>query len=110
MNPNKYTYVDSIQSIYMIDGVLRIDLSSFAEVAPNAQNKEPVSHNAGGVAMSVNGFVRIFNQMNEIANKMLEQGLLKKNEPGNNSSTNPTIDSTHATELKAEKVDTKKKA
>jgi hypothetical protein len=107
---SQYNYVDTINGIYIADGVLRFDLATVIDPNPNQGTPNSNADNiiitrVGGVAMSLNGFVRIFNQMNQLANKMMEQGLLKKNEKDGQATTEPQA------EIKSDiKVETKKKS
>jgi len=73
---NEYIYVDGIDGVALVDGVLRFDLVAITQVKDNKANLQKV----GGMAMSLQGFLRTYGQMSQVVDKMVEQGLLKKNE------------------------------
>ena len=74
---NTTTYADGIANITIIEGVARFDLVSFAPT-----NAEPKAiQSVGTVAMSVQGLLRTHGQLNDLVNKLIEQGVLKKAEP-----------------------------
>lgn len=74
---NSTTYADGIANIAIIEGVARFDLVSFAPT-----NDDPKAIKAvGTVAMSVQGLLRTHGQLNDLVNKLVEQGVLKKAEP-----------------------------
>lgn len=75
---NSTTYADGIANITIIEGVARFDLVNFAPT-----NADPKAIKAvGTVAMSVQGLLRTHGQLNDLVNKLIEQGVLKKAEPG----------------------------
>ena len=75
---NSITYADGIANIAIIEGVARFDLVSFSPT-----NTDPKAIKlVGSVAMSVQGLLRTHGQLNDLVNKLIEQGVLKKAEPG----------------------------
>lgn len=69
-------YADGIGSISLIDGVFRLDLITITEID---KEKEKASvHPVGVVAMSPSGLLRSHQQLTETINKLVEQGILKK--------------------------------
>lgn len=72
----QYTYVDGIDSISMVDGVVRFELVTISQI----NGDKAQANKVGGMAMSVQGFVRTYDQMSQVINKLVEQGVLKKRE------------------------------
>jgi hypothetical protein len=70
----QYTYVDGIDSISMVDGVVRFELVTISQI----NGDKAQANKVGGMAMSVQGFVRTYDQMTQVVNKLVEQGVLKK--------------------------------
>lgn len=70
----QYTYVDGIDSISMVDGVVRYELVTISQI----NGDKAQANKVGGMAMSVQGFVRTYDQMTQVINKLVEQGVLKK--------------------------------
>ena len=70
----QYTYVDGIDSISMVDGVVRFELVTISQI----NGDKAQANKVGGMAMSVQGFVRTYDQMTQWINKLVEQGGLKK--------------------------------
>jgi hypothetical protein len=70
----QYTYVDGIDSISMVDGVVRFELVTISQI----NGDKAQANKVGGMAMSVQGFVRTYDQMTQVINKLVEQGVLKK--------------------------------
>jgi len=75
---NSTTYADGIANITIIEGVARFDLVNFAPTSADPKAIKTV----GTVAMSVQGLLRTHGQLNDLVNKLIEQGVLKKAEPG----------------------------
>jgi len=72
------TYADGIANITIIEGVARFDLVNFAPTSADSKGIKAV----GTVAMSVQGLLRTHGQLLDLVNKLIEQGVLKKAEPG----------------------------
>jgi hypothetical protein len=70
-------YADGIANMSLIDGVIRIDLVNITQVEKDKTNVNPV----GTVAMSLPGLLRTHDQLTKMINKMVEDGILTKNEP-----------------------------
>jgi hypothetical protein len=70
-------YADGIANMSLIDGVIRIDLINITQVEKDQTNISPV----GTVAMSLPGLLRTHDQLTKMINKMVEDGILTKNEP-----------------------------
>ncbi len=75
---NNFQYIDGIGNIQLAEGVVRLDVLMMTKIEGDKSTAEKV----GGLAMSVPAFLRSFNQMNHVVNKMVEQGLLKRNQEG----------------------------
>jgi len=75
---NSTTYADGIANITIIEGVARFDLVNFAPTSADPKAIKAV----GTVAMSLQGLLRTHGQLNDLVNKLIEQGVLKKSEPG----------------------------
>lgn len=86
---NNFQYIDGIGNIQIAEGVVRLDVLMMTKFDAEKTSAEKV----GGLAMSLPAFLRSFNQMNQVVNKMIEQGLLKRNdgalEAHNTSAPNP---------------------
>jgi hypothetical protein len=72
------TFIDGFDNVTLVDGVVRLDLIT---VAPSAANTQPVATKVGSLAMPIQGFLRATDQLNQVIAKMVEQGVLKRNEP-----------------------------
>lgn len=85
---NNFQYIDGIGNIQIAEGVVRLDVLMMTKFDSEKSTAEKV----GGLAMSLPAFLRSFNQMNQVVGKMVEQGLLKRNDgtleqPGQAAST-----------------------
>lgn len=74
--------MDGIANIVLVDGVVRFDLVALSNTgqAPTKENSAQLDVVAS-LATTLPGFLRLHEQMQVVLNKMLEQGLLKKNLP-----------------------------
>jgi hypothetical protein len=70
-------YTDGIANVTMIDGIVRFDLVNITQVEKDKANLRPVAT----VALSLPALLRSYEQLSGVINRMVEQGLLKKNEP-----------------------------
>jgi hypothetical protein len=73
-------YADGIANITLIDGVIRLDLVNITQIEKEKANIRPV----GALAMSVPAMLRTHEQLSQAINKMVEDGILKKNETPQN--------------------------
>ena len=71
-------FVDGFDNITLVDGVVRFDLVTAVQ---GAANTPPTVQKVGGMAMSIQGFLRSAEQMNQVINRMVDQGILKRNDP-----------------------------
>ncbi len=69
-------YADGIANITLIDGVIRLDLVNITQIEKEKANIRPV----GALAMSVPAMLRTHEQLSQAINKMVEDGILKKND------------------------------
>jgi len=71
-------YADGLANIRLVDGVVRFDLVNIAGMENEKANLRP----AGAVAMSIPALLRTHDQLTKTINKMVEDGVLKKNVEG----------------------------
>ena len=75
-------YMDGISNIAVVDGVVRFDLVTLANASqPPQKNAAPKIEVMASVAASLPCFLRMHEQMSNVVNNMIEQGLIKKNPP-----------------------------
>lgn len=91
LNQNGFTYIDGVGGINMVDGVVRIDLVAISGF--EAENKA-VAQRAGGLAVSLTGFVKIHEQMSKVIEDMLQKGVLQKRDNAVPQASAPTVQST----------------
>ena len=60
----------------MADGVVRIDLVAIS----GFEQDKAVAQRAGGLAISLTGFVKMHEQMSKVIDDMLQKGVLQKRE------------------------------
>jgi hypothetical protein len=70
-------FIDGIGNISMSDSVIRFDLVGLEQ----GSGDKPTPVKIGAMAMTLPGFLRTVDQMNQVINKLVEQGILKRNEP-----------------------------
>jgi len=70
-------FTDGIGNITLMDGIVRFDL---VELRAGPDNK-PVPARSGSLAMPLPGFLRTVEQMNQVVNRLVEQGVLTRNAP-----------------------------
>jgi hypothetical protein len=58
----------------MIDGVIRIDLLSVTDI----QKEKIATQKIGGLALTLNSFLKMHEQMNKIVEEMAEKGVIQK--------------------------------
>ena len=72
------TYVDGVEKIHFLGGLVRID---FGTLQPNeADPEKPTSEFNERLITTPEGFLRIYNSIQQLADHLLQQGVLKKNE------------------------------
>jgi hypothetical protein len=70
-------FADGIGQIHFAGGMVRFD---FVTLQPEADGKEPVPQSNVRIIMPPQGFLSAFNSMQQLIDKLLEAGVLKKNE------------------------------
>lgn len=77
-NEKKEIFVDAVEKIHFLGGMVRID---FATLQPNAENPDqPTLETKERLITTPEGFLRTFNSMQQLAEQLLKQGVLRKNE------------------------------
>lgn len=70
-------YIDSIDNISLVDGVVRLDL--MVVTGPkNDDTNAPKAAQVGAIATSVHGFVRLYDQLTQVLRQMESQGVIKR--------------------------------
>lgn len=73
-------YIDGIANIVLVDGVVRFDMVTLANVGQAPKKDAPPQVDVvSSVATTLPGFLRLHDQMQSVINNMVAQGLLKKN-------------------------------
>jgi hypothetical protein len=70
-------YVDGIGKIQLAEGIVRMDLMMIDELG----SEQAKAHKSGVLVMSLPAFMRTYQQMTQVIEKMVEQGFLKRQEP-----------------------------
>ena len=76
LDKSGFTFVDGVGGINMADGVVRIDLVAIS----GFEQDKAVAQRAGGLAISLTGFVKMHEQMSKVIEDMLQKGVLQKRE------------------------------
>ena len=71
---NSFTFIDGIGPINMIDGVIRIDLLTVSEI----QKEKITTEKIGGLALTLNSFLKMHEQINKIVEEMAQKGVIQK--------------------------------
>jgi hypothetical protein len=105
---NKELYADGIDRIHFAGGMVRYD---FVSVEPT--QAESAFSASARIVMPPQGFLNMFNSMQELINKLVEAGVLQKNTPPQSGGM-PITDAVIIEEekddvIKPEAVDTPKK-
>jgi hypothetical protein len=77
MLDKKEIFADGIGQIHFAGGMVRFD---FVTLQPEAEGKAPIAQPNVRVIMPPQGFLSAFNSMQQLIDKLLEAGVLKKNE------------------------------
>jgi hypothetical protein len=78
MLDKKEIFADGIGQIHFAGGMVRFD---FVTLQPEADNQAPVPQSNVRIIMPPQGFLSAFNSMQQLIDKLLEAGVLQKNEP-----------------------------
>ena len=73
----KEIFADGIGQIHFAGGMVRFD---FVTLQPEEDGKAPVQQSNVRVIMPPQGFLGTFNSMQQLIDKLLEAGVLQKNE------------------------------
>lgn len=71
-------FADGIGQIHFVGNMVRFD---FVTLQPSEEGKAPVAESKVRVIMPPQGFLGAFDSMQKLINKLVEAGVLKKNEP-----------------------------
>ena len=71
-------FADGIGQIHFADGMVRFD---FITLQPGDDGKPPIPQSSIRVIMPPQGFLAAFNSMQQLIDKLVEAGVLQKNEP-----------------------------
>lgn len=74
-NNRQYSYIDGIDSLALVDGVVRFNLMTITAVTDG----KPVATQAGGLAMSLPAMLKIHGQLGQMINELVQKGVLQKN-------------------------------
>ena len=74
----KEIFADGIGQIHFAGNMVRFD---FVTLQPSEEGKAPVAESKIRVIMPPQGFLGAFDSMQKLINKLVEAGVLKKNEP-----------------------------
>ena len=70
-------YADGIGQIHFAGGMVRYD---FVTLQPEEEGKAPVPRASVRIIMPPQGFLATFNSMQQLIDKLLDAGILQKNE------------------------------
>ena len=77
MADKKEIFADGIGQIHFTGGMVRFD---FVTLQPGEEGKDPVPQSAVRVIMPPQGFLGTFNSMQQLIDKLVDAGVLQKNE------------------------------
>ena len=77
MNEKKEIFADGIGQIHFAGGMVRYD---FVTLQPESDGQAPVPQSNVRIIMPPQGFLSAFNSMQQLIDKLLEAGVLQKNE------------------------------
>ena len=78
MADKKEIFADGVGQIHFAGGMVRYD---FVTLQPEDSGKAPVPQSNVRVIMPPQGFLAAFNSMQQLIDKLVEAGVLQKNEP-----------------------------
>ena len=78
MADRKEIFADGVGQIHFAGGMVRYD---FVTLQPEENGKAPVPQSNIRVIMPPQGFLAAFNSMQQLIDKLVEAGVLQKNEP-----------------------------
>ena len=74
-------YVDGVAQIHFVNGMVRIDL---ARVEPKEGQEQPEQRTVERLILNPQGFLSAMNAMQQLANKLVEAGVLQRRENADN--------------------------
>lgn len=77
MSEKKEIFADGIGQIHFAGGMIRYD---FVTLQPEADGQAPVPQSNVRIIMPPQGFLSAFNSMQQLIDKLVEAGVLQKNE------------------------------
>jgi len=78
MTDKKEIFADGVGQIHFAGGMVRYD---FVTLQPEENGKAPIPQSNVRVIMPPQGFLAAFNSMQQLIDKLVEAGVLQKNEP-----------------------------
>ena len=76
MADKKEIFADGIGQIHFAGGMIRFDLVT---LQPTEEGKAPVPESSARLIMPPQGFLAAFNSMQQLIDKLVDAGVLKKN-------------------------------
>lgn len=73
----KELFADGVGQIHFAGGMVRFD---FISLQPQEDGKAPVAESNARIIMPPQGFLAAFNSMQQLIDKLLEAGVLQKND------------------------------
>ena len=86
MANKKEIFADGIGQIHFAGGMVRYD---FVTLQPAEEGKAPIPEANIRIIMPPQGFLSAFNSMQQLIDKLLEAGVLQKNEPAKEAAPAP---------------------
>lgn len=77
MTDRQEIFADGIGQIHFAGGMVRFD---FVTLQPDADGKAPTAKSSIRIIMPPQGFLGAFNSMQQLIDKLLDAGVLQKNE------------------------------
>ena len=79
MNEKKEIFAAGIGQLHFAGGMIRYD---FVTLQPEEEGKAPVPQSNVRIIMPPQGFLAAFNSMQQLIDKLVDAGVLQKNEKG----------------------------
>ena len=79
MADKKEIYADGIGQIHFAGGMIRFD---FMTLQPTEDGQAPKAEPSCRIIMPPQGFLGALNSMQQLVDKLVQAGILKRNEPG----------------------------
>lgn len=75
-------FADGVESIHMINGIVRLDLHT---LQPQEDNGQPIPRISDRIIIPMQGFVQLYETMEKVIGKLVQDGVLKQ---GNKETNN----------------------